>query len=176
DATTIANSPRSGIPASASAIKAACSRIGAEPSITKTARIGVVEDFGSIRCVMTSPFLLKGSSVQAWVTSAERAARTAGKAFAIAAREIEPLTAKRLVDGCSGLRLFDEDSSGCFDSIQTEWATLSSIRKLRSMKYGSRIHASLRASLRESPLALALIISICIGAVTPRRIFISPLG
>src|SRR5215475_9098146 len=126
-----ANSPRSGILAIASAIEAAWSRIG------------VAEVFGSIRCAMTSPALPNGSRVQASLTSAERTARTAGKDFAISARESAPLTAKRLADGCSGFRLDDDDSSGCFDSIQTECVTLSSMRKLRSMKYGSRIHASL---------------------------------
>src|SRR5262245_2034028 len=125
---------------------------------------------------MTSPVLLNGSSVQASLTSAERTARTAGNAFAISTREIAPLTAKRLADGFSGFRLFNDDSSGLFDSIQTECVTLSSTRKLRSMKYGSRIQASLWASLLASLLAARFVISICIGAVTPRRIFISPLG
>src|SRR5262249_16293359 len=105
-----------------------------EPSITNTARIGAAEDFGSIRCAMISPVLLNGSRVQASLTSAERTALMAGKAFAISTRESAPLTAKRLADGCSGFRLFEDDSSGCFDSIQTECVTLSSTRKLRSMK------------------------------------------
>src|SRR5262245_8900639 len=138
--------------------------------------MGVVEDFDSILCAMSSPVLLNGSRVQASLTSAERMARTAGKAFAISARESAPLTAKRLADGCSGFKLDDDDSSCCFDSIQTECVTLSSIRKLRSMKYGSLIHASLWAALPVSLPVTAFVISICIGAVRPSRIFISPLG